>query len=203
MLTAALALVALPGLAGSRAPSPIEPLPVSAFQQLPIPANALAIDGRRSDRSTTRYVSAGAVDARRHRSSSRATAPDVTGPTASADASTSPSPGAGDRPSKPPKYTLTGGATFYDNGTTAMRLPRGTIVVICGDGGCIERVVNDYGPARSRAGSWTCTARLLRDLRLRRRGPGTTDGDGLRLLTGPPRAPGRGILAVVPSATAP
>ena len=27
-----------------------------------------------------------------------------------------------------------------------MRLPRGTIVIICGAGGCIERVVNDYGP---------------------------------------------------------
>ncbi len=43
---------------------------------------------------------------------------------------------------------MTGGATFYDNGTTAMRLPRGTFVVICGKGGCIERVVNDYGPQK-------------------------------------------------------
>ncbi|HEX8026703.1 MAG TPA: hypothetical protein VF484_10910, partial [Candidatus Limnocylindrales bacterium] len=25
----------------------------------------------------------------------------------------------------------------------------GSVVVICGDGGCIERVVNDYGPAAS------------------------------------------------------
>ena len=50
---------------------------------------------------------------------------------------------------KPPRYTLTGGATFYDNGTTAMRLPRGTVVVICGPGGCIERVVNDYGPQKT------------------------------------------------------
>ena len=49
---------------------------------------------------------------------------------------------------KPPRMTLTGGATFYDNGTTAMRLPRGTHVVICGGGGCIERVVNDYGPVK-------------------------------------------------------
>ena len=49
---------------------------------------------------------------------------------------------------KPSRYTLTGGATFYDNGTTAMRLPRGTLVVICGAGGCIERVVNDYGPQK-------------------------------------------------------
>ncbi len=49
---------------------------------------------------------------------------------------------------KPPKYTLRGEATFYDDGTTAMRLPRGTIVIICGGGGCIERVVNDYGPQK-------------------------------------------------------
>src|SRR3954465_12997685 len=39
VLTAALALVALPGLAGSRAPSPIEPVPASAFQQLVTTAN--------------------------------------------------------------------------------------------------------------------------------------------------------------------
>ena len=49
---------------------------------------------------------------------------------------------------KPPRYTLSGYATFYDNGTTAMRLPRGTVVVICGNGGCLERVVNDYGPQK-------------------------------------------------------
>ena len=47
---------------------------------------------------------------------------------------------------KPPLYTMTGTATFYDNGTTAMRLPRGTVVRICGAGGCILRTVNDYGP---------------------------------------------------------
>jgi 3D (Asp-Asp-Asp) domain-containing protein len=49
---------------------------------------------------------------------------------------------------KPPKYSLSGYATFYYNGTTAMRLPRGTVVRICGDGGCIERTVNDYGPQK-------------------------------------------------------
>ena len=56
--------------------------------------------------------------------------------------------GAVDSSRKPPKYTLKGEATFYDNGTTAMRLPRGTIVIICGDAGCIERTVNDYGPVK-------------------------------------------------------
>ena len=29
-----------------------------------------------------------------------------------------------------------------------MRLPRGTVVKICGNGGCIVRVVNDYGPQK-------------------------------------------------------
>lgn len=49
---------------------------------------------------------------------------------------------------KEPRYTLSGYATFYDHGTTAMRLPRGTRVVICGAAGCLERVVNDYGPQK-------------------------------------------------------
>jgi hypothetical protein len=47
---------------------------------------------------------------------------------------------------KPARYSLKGQATFYNNGTTAMRLPRGTVVIICGGGGCIERTVTDYGP---------------------------------------------------------
>ncbi len=64
-------------------------------------------------------------------------------------------PTEGDQPASPqgrawkaPKYTISGYATFYDNGTTAMRLPRGTVVRICGDGGCIERTVTDYGPVK-------------------------------------------------------
>ena len=48
-----------------------------------------------------------------------------------------------------PRYVMTGFASFYDHGTTAMRLPSGTVVVICGHGGCIERVVNDYGPTKA------------------------------------------------------
>jgi len=47
---------------------------------------------------------------------------------------------------KPPRYKISGYATFYANGTTAMRLPRGTTVIVCGAGGCVERVINDYGP---------------------------------------------------------
>jgi hypothetical protein len=71
-------------------------------------------------------------------------APD-TGPTGR-PAVDQPVPGSGSE-RRPAKTTLRGEATFYDLGSTAMRLPRGTVVIICGAGGCIERVVTDYGPA--------------------------------------------------------
>jgi hypothetical protein len=47
---------------------------------------------------------------------------------------------------KEPLYTLTGIASYYNAGYTAMRLPRGTIIVVCGAAACLERVINDYGP---------------------------------------------------------
>ena len=143
MLTAALALVALPGLAGSRAPSPPEPIPAGAFQQIQNQANearsAMSI-GALDDA----HVSAGALTA----------TTSIVEPAEAADAVATGRTTDGERNApagsvrKPARYTLTGYATFYDNGTTAMRLPRGTVVVICGDGGCIERVVNDYGPQK-------------------------------------------------------
>jgi hypothetical protein len=143
VLIAALALVALPGLAGSRVPNPLEPLPASAFQPLSVPAN--------SARST---ISIGPLDAAHAAAGSLAEdatfiepgAAPLTGPTARAKLN-QPDPGAASL-RKPARYTLTGTATFYDNGTTAMRLPRGTIVIVCGNGGCVERVVNDYGPIK-------------------------------------------------------
>lgn len=143
MLITALALVALPGLAGSRVPSPLEPLPASAFQPLSVPANGA--------RST---ISIGPLDAAQAAAGLLAEdasfiEPGVapkTGPTARARLNQRDPAAASVR--KPPRYTLTGIATFYDNGTTAMRLPRGTIVIVCGDGGCVERVVNDYGPIK-------------------------------------------------------
>jgi len=143
VLIAALALVALPGLAGSRVPNPIEPLPASAFQPLSISANS-ARSTIQIDRLDAAHASAGALtdDA----SFIEPGAAPETGPTARADVS-QPKPASGSV-QKPPRYTLTGTATFYDNGTTAMRLPRGTIVIVCGNGGCVERVVNDYGPVK-------------------------------------------------------
>ncbi len=143
MLTAALALVALPGLAGSRVPSPAEPIPASAFQTFDTSA--------RTSRST---VSIGPLDAASGGAGSMTAAttiaeraPDARPVLDGRPAVTQPdvSPGS---VRKPPLSTLTGYATFYDNGTTAMRLPLGTVVIICGDGGCIQRVVTDYGPQK-------------------------------------------------------
>ncbi len=142
MLTAALALVALPGLGGSRVPSPIEPIPAGAFQQLSVQEDSRTLPSIGSLDGA--HLSAGSITAETpivERGQARQPAP--------AARATLNQPDAGPASiRKPAKTTLTGGATFYDNGTTAMRLPRGTLVVICGKGGCIERVVNDYGPQK-------------------------------------------------------
>lgn len=141
MLTTALALVALPGLAGSRAPGALEPVPAGAYQPLSIPA---------SDPVSTLSI-AGLDGGHRSLGAVHALSPFVEpgeAPEAGLTGRTrvdQPEPGSGSE-RKPAKSTLRGDATFYDNGTTAMRLPRGTVVIICGAGGCLERVVNDYGP---------------------------------------------------------
>lgn len=140
-LTAALALVALPGLAGSRASRPSEPVPVGALQPLPDSGDgsrpAIAVDGLDAT-----FAGAGAVpldatfiEPGQARTSGPTTRPSVDQPDGSSRSLR-----------KPEKYRLTGTATFYEAGYTAMRLPRGTIVIICGGGGCVERVINDYGP---------------------------------------------------------
>jgi hypothetical protein len=140
-LIAVIALTGLPAPAGSTSPSTArEPAP-AAFSTVTIPASAQA-------KQATGLVD----DARR---SASYVAPDA----AFAEPGDAPSVPAArpmvDQPKAPsgqdwkrPKYTISGYATFYDNGTTAMRLPRGTVVRICGDGGCIERTVNDYGPQK-------------------------------------------------------
>lgn len=142
-LTAALALGALPGLVGSSEPSTARPIDAAAFRQVNLAT---------SDRHRTGQIipdaagrSEGALDTEAALSDPMAmqpgpvderAQPNVQGTQASSSW-------------KKPKYTLTGYATFYDNGTTAMRLPRGTTVVICGGGGCIERVITDYGPMKA------------------------------------------------------
>jgi hypothetical protein len=139
-LIAALALVAVPPIAGSRTPSRSPAIDAAAFRQiLPIAteggstprvgpldpayrsAGSLAVDGY--------YVQPGAPLRQPKR-------PRVDQPEQQAEMAW-----------KPGRYTMTGYATFYDHGTTAMRLPRGTIIRVCGAGGCLERTVTDYGPS--------------------------------------------------------
>jgi hypothetical protein len=152
VLTAALVLVALPGLVGSRTPIPIEPVPAGAFQQLSVLANdtrsmgsIAALDDAHVSGgivgAETRILEPGAPPAESVRNRPRIELPRAGASSVSKGALSASLPGK-------PKYTLSGGATFYDNGTTAMRLPRGTVVKICGKGGCIVRVVNDYGPQK-------------------------------------------------------
>jgi len=139
-LTAALALVALPGIAGSRNPSSPSAIDPTAFQPIQISANAAARplpiapldpadDAAARIAVDTAFVVPGSEPER------VVGRPSVRQPGSAAGSA-----------QKPPKYRLSGAATFYNNGTTAMRLPRGTTVIICGRGGCIERVINDYGP---------------------------------------------------------
>jgi hypothetical protein len=141
-VSAALVLGALPGLAGSRTPSPAREVDAAAFQAVTVTAtvdrSATTIDqldrGLRSAgyvEVTSRFIERG----RSVRKTGKRPSVAVPVPASTKDWKT-------------PLSTLSGEATFYDNGTTAMRLPRGTIIIVCGRGGCIERVVNDYGPEK-------------------------------------------------------
>jgi hypothetical protein len=140
-LIVAFALAGLPAPAGSTPPSMVREPGPGAFSSVTVPALAAAPDaGAAVTRPgahagildpMTAFAEPGAAPA------APTSRPRVTQPVAAA--------GEGWKPSS---QVLHGEATFYDNGTTAMRLPRGTIVRICGAGGCIERVVNDYGPQK-------------------------------------------------------
>jgi len=141
-LIAALAAAALPGLVGSHEPSPAPVIDAALFQQVNL--------ATKRDRPVTEDffldaagLSAGALGLADPFGERGASDP------APADERANPALPAAKASSswKTPRYTMTGSASFYDNGTTAMRIPRGTTVVICGRGGCIERKINDYGPA--------------------------------------------------------
>jgi len=138
-LIAAAALIGLPGPASSTAPSPVADLPAAAFMQVPNSTGASALGPTAQSDGALRaagFLGTDTALVERGSAPSWPTAkPAISQPTVSAG-----------RDWKPPRYSLTGIATFYDNGTTAMRLPRGTIVRICGAGGCVLRTVNDYGP---------------------------------------------------------
>jgi hypothetical protein len=140
-LVAALALAGMPGPAGSRSPSTARDLAPAAFTSIVLPAdppadpasglldNALRSAGSLDGPST--FVEPGIAP------TAPTKRPTVNQPATSAVGAW-----------KTPLYSVSGFATFYDNGTTAMRLPRGTVVRICGLGGCIERTVTDYGPVK-------------------------------------------------------
>jgi hypothetical protein len=142
-LTVALALGSLPGLVGARQPSPEQPIDAAAFRQVilatlgnrPLQANASfdrAAGSAGVLEPATPFVELGP-------------APGVTVDRVTVGAPTTSAAWTW----KAPRSTMSGYASFYDNGTTAMRdVPRGTTIVICGAGGCIQRVVNDYGPAK-------------------------------------------------------
>jgi hypothetical protein len=136
-LMAAVALAGLPPPAGSTTPSVPRGLQAATLTSVLVPATAPAPAATGADEAApttvdevdAAYVEPGRapkVPARR---------PRVDQPATNAGADW-----------KPPRYSLSGQATFYDNGTTAMRLPIGTTVRICGAGGCILRTVTDYGP---------------------------------------------------------
>lgn len=139
LLSAVLALAALPGLAGSRTLTPDQAVDAAAFQSVLV--------GSWSGQST---AAGGPLDAAQ-RSGGFLEADDTF--REPGQVSTTPAKAKVTVPVsksssawKDPLYTLSGVATFYTAGFTAMRLPRGTVVVICGAAGCIERTVNDYGP---------------------------------------------------------
>ena len=141
-LIAALALAGLPGPAGSRSPSNPAVLAPAAFTSVVVPANSPAQLAPGSPDDAHR--SAGFLGVSGTFTEPGA-APSV--PTKRPKVNQPPAPSGAAW--KKPKSTISGYASFYDNGTTAMRLPRGTVVRICGRGGCIERTVTDYGPAKA------------------------------------------------------
>ena len=138
-LIAALALVGLPGPAGSRQAAVLRDLEPAAFTSVIIPADAPALEAWGVSGDTPAALLPAAPELPYVEPGLRPSTP------AARPAVAQPDPGRGSAWKKP-KQTITGFASFYDNGTTAMRLPRGTVVRICGDGGCIQRTITDYGP---------------------------------------------------------
>lgn len=138
---AVLTLCALPGLVGSHEPKRDRPIDAVAFRQVDL---ASARD-RQRDRDPGLDAAGRSAGALLEGTALQDPAPGRSGLGTPAD------PNLGDVPPSwawnSPISTLHGSASFYDHGTTAMRLPRGTVVVICGAGGCIERTITDYGPS--------------------------------------------------------
>lgn len=138
-LIAALALIGLPVPAGARTPSLARDLQAAAFTSVTIPADAPALSAPGGFDPAVRSAGFLGDATRLVEPGSAPRAPSVR------PAAGQPAVSAGTT-LKPPLYSITGWASFYDNGTTAMRLPAGTVVRICAAAGCIQRTVTDYGP---------------------------------------------------------
>lgn len=138
-LTAVLAVVALPEVVGSSQPTRQTPVEAAAFQ---VVEPATEADGMGTRRLDVAYNSGNALV-----EDVTFTEPGVgTAAPPGRPRVTTPLPAAQSAP-KPPRFSLTGYATWYANGTTAMRLPYGTVIRVCGGGGCVERHVTDWGPS--------------------------------------------------------
>jgi hypothetical protein len=143
-LTAVLAVGALPGLVGSHEPAPARTVDAALFEQV-TPASLPEQQGRGPVLLDAAGRSAGVLAVSDQLPEARAGVADAPGGRAAPNVDGVQSSWAW----QTPRRVIRGAASFYDNGTTAMRdVPRGTTIVICGNGGCIERVVNDYGPAK-------------------------------------------------------
>ncbi len=140
-LIATLALVGLPVPTGSRAISATRDLQPAAFTSVIIPADASALSARGDFGDAPEPTSTVTAD------QPYAELGDVPAAPVARPKADQPTAKAGES-WKTPKRKVSGFASFYDNGTTAMRLPRGTVVRICGDGGCIQRTITDYGPTK-------------------------------------------------------
>ena len=140
-LTAALTIGALPGIAGSAGPSPASVIDPVTFQSVQVPA--FAATQSRIGPPDQRFRAAAGIHSATVLEEPANEPVRVVNGRPNVDVP----PPRGGSAQKKPRFTLTGEASFYDNGTTAMRLPRGTTVIICGAGGCVERVISDYGPA--------------------------------------------------------
>jgi hypothetical protein len=143
-LTAALAVGALPGLVGSHEPAATRTVDAALFEQVTL-AKTPGQPGLGPVLLDASARSAGVLDTA---DSFPEAGPDgVVALARRAVPEVAAAASAWDW--RPARYSLRGEASFYDFGTTAMRdVPRGTTVVICGNGGCVQRVVNDYGPAK-------------------------------------------------------
>ncbi|HEY8238901.1 MAG TPA: hypothetical protein VIF63_05650 [Candidatus Limnocylindrales bacterium] len=144
-LSAAFALGALPGLVGSREPNQDLPLAAALFEPVDL-ATARDRQGLGAIVPDSAGRSAAALDALE---AFGEPGTNDSGPPEERAQPKVPS-GKADWRWKAPRFSLTGTASFYDFGTTAMRdVPRGTRIVICGAGGCLETIVSDYGPSKA------------------------------------------------------